>query len=290
MTNKDFKHEHIFTKESLDAAYFLRYDPSSYVTKHWHESIEIIYILEGSAVIFIGDETLSLNKNDCIVINTNIIHSSRNINGNKSILLQIPTSTLNRYLKDTKNLFFDVPIKTKDPLIYKQISEFKSIILKLKELMTSKPEGYSLMFTSILFELLFYLYQNFRIETLKIPGHININKESTRLLKVLEYTNKNYKNQIKLSEISNVIYLQPEYFCRYFKKHTGVTYIGYLNELRLSYIYKDLVNSNIPLKQILQNHGFKNYKLFRKLFYERFNCTPGEMRAQTLIKQNGGDK
>ena len=276
MTNKDFKHEHIFTKESLDAAYFLRYDPSSYVTKHWHDSVEIIYILEGSAEIFIGDQTFSLNKNDCIVINTNIIHSSRNINGNKSILLQIPTSTLNRYLKDAKNLFFEVPIKTKDPLIYKQISEFKSIILKLKELMTSKPEGYSLMFTSILFELLFYLYQNFRIETLKIPRHININKESTRLLKVLEYTNKNYKNQIKLSEISNVIYLQPEYFCRYFKKYTGVTYIGYLNELRLSYIYKDLVNSNIPLKQIFKIMVLKIINYLENYFMKDLIVLPGK--------------
>ncbi len=58
----------------------------------------------------------------------------------------------------------------------------------------------------------------------------------------------------------------------------GKTYLEYLNEIRLSHIYKDLMQTDLPLKTILENNGFTNYKLFRQLFYENFHTTPGEYR------------
>lgn len=57
-----------------------------------------------------------------------------------------------------------------------------------------------------------------------------------------------------------------------------MTYLEYLSEVRLAYIYRDLLETDLPLYQILDRHGFSNYKLFRKLFYKRFQCTPGQMR------------
>ncbi len=58
----------------------------------------------------------------------------------------------------------------------------------------------------------------------------------------------------------------------------GKTYLEYLNEIRLSHIYKDLVSTDLPLKIILENNGFTNYKLFRQLFYDNFHTTPGAYR------------
>ena len=53
----------------------------------------------------------------------------------------------------------------------------------------------------------------------------------------------------------------------------GVTYFQYLNEIRLSHIYRDLTSTDLPLKVLLEKHGFTNYKLFRKMFYEQFATT-----------------
>ena len=58
----------------------------------------------------------------------------------------------------------------------------------------------------------------------------------------------------------------------------GQTYLEYLNEIRISHIYKDLITTDNSLYQILDTHGFTNVKLFYKIFKQKFNCTPKELR------------
>lgn len=81
-------------------------------------------------------------------------------------------------------------------------------------------------------------------------------------------------------QISKIASLQPEYFCRFFKKHMGCTYLEYINEIRLSHIYHDLSATDHPLYQLLEMHGFKNYKMFRRMFQEHFHTTPGALRKE----------
>lgn len=58
----------------------------------------------------------------------------------------------------------------------------------------------------------------------------------------------------------------------------GITFLEYQNEYRLSFIYKDLINTKAPVHVILERHGFTNYKLFRRMFQEHFGCTPTKVR------------
>jgi len=65
----------------------------------------------------------------------------------------------------------------------------------------------------------------------------------------------------------------------------GVTYLQYLNEIRLSHIYQDLITTELPIQEILELHGFTNYKLFRKVFAQKFQMTPSEIRNLQSKKQ-----
>ena len=58
----------------------------------------------------------------------------------------------------------------------------------------------------------------------------------------------------------------------------------YQNELRISFIYRDLINSNDSINTILERHGFSNYKLFMRMFKEKFGDTPSNIRKQ--LKQS----
>lgn len=95
---------------------------------------------------------------------------------------------------------------------------------------------------------------------------------------MLNYISENYKRPISLDEIAGVAYLQAGYFCRFFKKKMGVTFLEYQNEYRLSFLYKDLINTKDPVHVILKRHGFNNYKLFRRMFQEHFGRTPKKVR------------
>ena len=66
----------------------------------------------------------------------------------------------------------------------------------------------------------------------------------------------------------------------------GFDYLEYQNELRLSFIYQDIISTDDSIKDILERHGFTNYKLFRRMFFEHFKATPTEVRKMHDAKKN----
>lgn len=158
-----------------------------------------------------------------------------------------------------------------------KISIFKNTLEKMQVANDLQPDGFLLVFNSLLFDILFQLYHNFSTPVL----HANPNKkkkELDRLNPVLQYITQNYNRPIPLREIADIAILQPGYFCRFFKNTMGTTFLEYQNELRLSHIYQDLIETNDPVNVILERHGFTNYKLFRRMFKETFGDTPTQIR------------
>ena len=75
--------------------------------------------------------------------------------------------------------------------------------------------------------------------------------------------------------------LNKEYFCRFFKKHMGMSFLQYLNDVRAAHIYQDLQNSNAPISEIMEENGFTNQKLFNKTFKALYGSTPSSVRRNS---------
>ncbi|MDD2973097.1 MAG: AraC family transcriptional regulator [Lachnospiraceae bacterium] len=285
MKNQSIPHEIIHPKKNLDVYFELFDDESSFVSTHWHNSMEIIYITSGNLNVKIGDEIIALHDDDIILINSRVVHSTHSPHGNTAILIQIPSGFMRHYMPNAENYYFDFDIQNLDERYQTKLTQVKKVLRDMEFLEIANPEAGNLRFTSLLFELLFQLYHNFRI-TLGSRQKQESRSSLERLDPVLAYTSANYNRPISIAEISDYAKLQPQYFCRIFKQHMGQTYLEYLNEIRLTYIYKDLIHTNLPLYEILEKHGFQNYKLFRKIFRQRFQCTPGELRQETRNPKN----
>ncbi len=73
---------------------------------HWHNAMEVIYVLEGSIKITIETESHRVNKQEIGIINPEEAHSIKSItNNNKVLIFQIDTSFFNKYY-DIENMFF----------------------------------------------------------------------------------------------------------------------------------------------------------------------------------------
>lgn len=254
-------------------------DPGSYVPPHWHQAIEILYLLEGELTVTIEHHTTLLNADQCILINADVIHSTKCTARNKAIVLQIPMEFIETYIPDVRQFLFKLDTSGSSPVEETRLYQLKQTLLQMQITNDIRPEGFILRFNSLLFELLFQLYHNFSIRVFKA----NLNQKSkdiSRLNSILQYTKQNYNRPVTIKEISQIAFLQPRYFCRFFKKYTGITFLEYQNELRLSYIYQDLISTDQPIQDILEHHGFTNYKLFRRMFHDHFECTPSQIRKQ----------
>lgn len=260
-------------------------DEGSYIPTHWHRAIEIIYLLEGELEVTIESQTFLMQPGNCTLVNANIMHATKCTRPNTSILLQIPLEFVELYIPNIQQLFFVLDENSSDPIRQTKIDIFKSTLTQMQIANDIRPEGFLLRFNSLLFELLFQLLHNFSVQLFQ-SDFGQKKKERDRLDQILDYISKRYNQPISLEEIAGVACLQTGYFCRFFKKHMGITFLEYQNELRLSHIYRDLITTDDAIHLILERHGFTNYKLFRRMFSEHFKDTPKHIRANHKTRTN----
>ena len=282
MKSKEISHEIIDVPVDTNVKFRTSIDPGSYIPMHWHRAVEIIYMQEGSLDVTVESENFTIRKGDCIVINGNVLHSTKCTSPNTAILLQIPLDFMEKYIPDLGQLIFLFDFRTKDQRLQTKQTMLKTILEQLQIINDVRPDGYLLRFNSLIFELLFQLYHNFAVKILQ-NNTSQEKKDMDRLEPVLNYISEHYREPISLNEIAEVACLQTGYFCRFFKKKMGITFLEYQNEYRLSFIYRDLITTRDPVHVILERHGFTNYKLFRRMFLEHFGNTPTQIRKQREI-------
>ncbi len=94
-------HEIIRINPELNMRYSqIQLDHPTYNPPHWHESIEIIYIYEGSLLSFVGDRQDKLLSNDFCIVDRNVVHATYTSENIKYLLIQIPYIFLKQYVLD----------------------------------------------------------------------------------------------------------------------------------------------------------------------------------------------
>ena len=260
-------------------------DPGSYVPPHWHDAIEIIYLIEGELKVTVEGTTNILKSGQCTLIQSGQVHSTLCTHPNRSIVFQIPQAFMEKYLPEDSARTAAIPA-TPDCSIpssdHTPLQHLKQNLEKMLYIIDTQPNGAFLLFNGLLFETLYLLYRNF-----STPAQDQtFSRQSQNLKKlqpVLDYINQNYNRNISLAEISQVAMFDAKYFCRFFKKCMGTTFLEYQNEIRISKIYQDLISTEDKVSTILERHGFTNYKLFRRLFYKYFEATPTTVRAASRV-------
>ena len=134
----------------------------------------------------------------------------------------------------------------------------------------------SLPYMSILLQIIAQLLRSFSAE---IPFASTVDTQSReRIREVISYVETNFRDPISLLDIAGHLGLTKEYFCRFFKKSMGISFLKYLNDVRLSHIYQDLQNTDAPIAEIMERNGFTNQKLFNQEFKKQYGQTPSAVR------------
>ena len=139
-------------------------DNGSYIPFHWHRAVEIIYIQEGALDVIVESSSHTLHPGDCILINANIIHSTKCTVPNKAIVLQIPLDFMEKYIPNVQQFVFFWDYQTKDPVKKTKIEMLKTTLEQMQIIDDIRPDGFILRFNSLIFKLLFQLYHNFRVK------------------------------------------------------------------------------------------------------------------------------
>lgn len=275
----DTMHEKVITTDSLPARSFSYSSADQLITNHWHNSLEVLYIASGKMDTGINNAIYHLKRGDLIIINSGDIHFTRCRDYAKIYVLQVPYPLLNTHIPNYDYVRFqdsDGSVVFSNPA---KVDELSRLMIQMYEITLEQKPGYTLLFSSKLYQFLSILFQRYHTD-ISSRTKQKSDRNLIRLEQVMNYVKSHYTQPISLEDAAQILSLNPEYFCRYFKKYMGMTFLEYVNSIRLYHIHQDLLNTNYSVSELMDRHGFTNYKLFSKMFRNTYGCPPGMFRKQ----------
>lgn len=249
---------------------------------HYHEEFELNLILYADqAQRIVGDHIGILSDYELVLVGPNLAHTwtngscqSTNI---KEITLQFHKDLIDdnllhkNQLSQIKGMF---QLAEQGILFSKETTI--EIIEDIEKLSTMNGFDSILLLFSILNKL--SLSPNKETLSSQKSNNSTSNFNSRRIELVNHYLNKNYNKDITLLEVSKLVNMPETSFSRFIKQHTGRTFVDTLNEIRLGYATRLLIETTNTIAEIAYSCGFNNVTYFNRIFKRKKNCTPKAFR------------
>ncbi len=282
MDKDSIRHEIVSHNPDIDVRFYLSVDGGSYVPPHWHNSLELVYMLEGSMTVIYEDKRVKINPTEISIVNPRVIHAVSSVK-NKALVLQIPNSIFEKYVPNYNLIRFNADINPKNVVDKTKLDRLKKIFYDMYIVYDVRPNAYLLRFNSLLYDLLYSLVHSYSYYISEKAAEYE-NKKLDKIKDMMFYIEKNHKEKISTNNVVSAFGYNSDYAARIFKEAIGMTMTQYLYEIRLNEVNNDLHFKNKTINDILEYHGCTNYKYFMKLFKERYGCTPKKKREEYLKK------
>lgn len=254
---------------------------------HFHSEFEIVYVLKSSGKRFVADNVEPFGEGDLTLLGSNLPHFFKNeINDEKenhvnAIVVQFHKD----FFKEEINAYSEFHAiaellrrSSRGISFSKDSSQLTGKMLK--RLLKLKGLERMLYFIKILDTLAHT--DNYRLLASNGYQASDTQELNTRLDKIMHFINTNYQRKISQEEVAAKIGMTTSAFCRYFKEKTGKGFIFFVNEMRIGYACKLLIENHLSISQICYECGFNNLSNFNRMFKRLTGSTPGDYQQQFI--------
>ncbi|WP_299528877.1 AraC family transcriptional regulator [Ulvibacterium sp.] len=249
---------------------------------HYHPEIELVYVNGGSGKRQIGSHVSYYGNGDLILIGSNLPHCgfTNALTGNESeTVIQMKADFLG-------NDFFNIPEMKKIQSLFEIAQGGIAFSGKTKRKIGEKMEILEyqgdfqrlLSILNILNELA--ISQDFKVLNAEGFSMKTEVKDNDRINKVFNHVKANFKEEISLDDMADLVSMTVPSFCRYFKKITNKTFVQFVNEYRLVHASKLLAEKPMSITDVCFESGFNNFSHFNKQFKAFTGQNPSEYRNQ----------
>ncbi len=236
---------------------------------HLHIEIEIAYINSGSTSCFIDGTEYSVGAGDAVIILPNRIHSYSDAENIKGYILIFDPAIYPELMSYIKNKRLVSPIIRKeelDAIRFKDAADFLyNEFINGDEI---SKKGCGMIIAGKLFSLC-------RFED-------DFSVESRTLLKLINFCQKNYKENITVEDIAKALNISKGYVSHIFSKKLQIGFSNYVNSLRINEAVNLLADTENRITEISYKCGFSTLRTFNRVFFKSMGMSPREYRKKIL--------
>lgn len=250
---------------------------------HWHNSVEILYVLKGMISISIDTDSYDIFEDEVQIVNVNESHRIYSNEDNKVLIFHIDSSFLEKYYQDINNIFFYTNTSNDISQEGEEYTTLKTFLAEILCEIVQRPEDYDEEIESIVIKLLFHMINNFHY-LISGEGDLKDNQEQfDRYHRISKYIFNNYNSNITLQNIAKKEFLSPDYLSHEFKNATGYNFTDLLNLTRVEEGVKLLIDTDMSLTEISEEVGFSHTRYFNKHFKNYYGLTPLQFRRKNKL-------
>jgi AraC-like DNA-binding protein len=253
---------------------------------HYHNAFEITYYWRGGVEFFVRDQTYATGPGDLIFVNTFEIHNRipNDKFTEKTLLIYSPS-----FVESASGVPDPFAILDGELGGCRHISLPEGLREDTERLLRAMKAAYdgagkyaSIYLRAYLTVLLTSLAEY--LVTLKERG-FRAGAYNARLRDLIQFIKENLGSRLTLSTISRRFRTDKFYLCRYFKKHTGLSVMDYVNRMRIVNAEKLIVQNSHSITDIGFMVGFNNITSFDRAFKRYTGISPRQYRRNTVPRR-----
>ena len=109
------------------------------------------------------------------------------------------------------------------------------------------------------------------------------NAEPPMITRAKQYIRENQAEELSLGQVAKAVNASSFYFCKMFKKGTGMNFTEYVCRVRIESAKNLLLNPNLRISEIAYQVGFQSLTHFNRVFKKTVGEAPTEYRAKLKI-------
>lgn len=251
---------------------------------HYHTELELVYISRSDGTRFIGDNISRFQAGELVLIGSNLPHMFQNDEAYfqenselraEAYVAHFSPSFLNTSLGEIPELrqIHLLIEKAKLGLLFSKetSAEVAPLVMKLEEL-------HDLERMLCFLQILSVLAQASDSATIATTGFVNHFDQAgdVKLDKVYDHVMQHFQEDIKVDAIADLVSMNKSSFCRYFKKTTQKTFTEFLNEVRIGFACKVLMEKQMGILETSYYCGYNNISHFNRQFKKKMKMSPSE--------------
>lgn len=257
---------------------------------HFHEEYELTLVVRSQGVRFVGDSISGYRDGDLVLLGPRVPHTWQSepqegrAGWNTARVIHFREDFLG------PNLFENLELRHIKRML-ETSARGLCFASDVRNKAAAKIMAMSRMSTvrrvSSFLELLDMLANSRKAMTIAGPGFVpslDLTKQR-RIDMVCKYVNEHYARTISQAEVVDLVGMGASAFSTFFKKSVGLTFVQYVNELRISHACRMLVESDLPILEISMRAGFYNLSNFNRRFLQIKKMSP---RAYRLMYTANG--
>ena len=254
---------------------------------HFHEELELVYIIKSTGTRFVGDSIEKFEAGEVVLIGKNVPHMWLNDEAYFEKNSSLTAQAVSIHFKDNfvGKEFLSLPEMQPVGHLLKKAAQgikFQNITDTLKnELKNLYSLDPTIKITRII-EILSKLEQSPNYTLLSSNGFINTfhQTENKRLNIIYEYVYQNFHTPISSKDVAELANMNASAFSRFFKSTHRKPFTRFLNEIRIGFACKMLLENKESITSIAYACGFGNISNFNRQFKIIKNESPSSFLSQ----------